>query len=311
MGKLRFGAAENSTFYKKFVEEYAPQNGFTPQVNLYANTTELMEALENGKVDAICTNIMFANENIKLLGRFSPLPVYYITTKGNQALLTELDNAMTRIKLNEPEYETELMAEYFPIFNNTEYTYAEQQYIKNMPEITIGYEVNHEPLTYQNAETGEFAGITRDILDEISKKSGFKFRYEPLPATNVTYDYLKEHKINVVSSVEYNKVNNASRGMQLSTPYLTSEKVFVAKKEIAFDENSKLTLAMATGSGSIAKVIGEAYPNFTIQTYATVAECFEAVHSGRADMLLQNRYVVEPLMVKPIYNDMSLIPAQS
>lgn len=103
MSGLTYGVAEGSTFARKFTEEYAMKAGFTPNTVAYANTTELQNALSNGEVDAIVTNIMFASEDLKLLGWFSPLQVYYIAQTGNQELL-DVDKAMMEIVVESPEF---------------------------------------------------------------------------------------------------------------------------------------------------------------------------------------------------------------
>lgn len=310
MAKLKYGAVQESTFTKKFLEDYSVEAGFTPDVQYYANTTELFDALYAKEVDAIVTNVMFYDESIKMLAKFSALPVYYITQKGNTELLEELDEAMTTIRLNDPSFEAELLAEYFQIYNSTQLTYEEQQYVENMPEIKIGYMVNHEPLSYTDPETGEFAGISREILDRISEITGFTFSYVPLPATNVTTDYLVENDIHVICNVEYNETNLSLSNMKISSPYLESEKVIVAKNDIEFDSESALTIALATGSATIEDEIKKEYPNFNFEIYGTMEECFEAVHTGKADALMDNRYVAETLLNKPIYQDMSVIPIQ-
>ena len=299
MASLKYGGAENSTFTNQFLTEYSVNAGFTPDITLYANTTELFQALRSGAVDAVVTNIMFADDDLKLLGRFSPMPVYYITSRAGSELLAELDDAMTTLRLNDPSFETELMSHYFPVFNNVQLSYAEHRFIKDVPAITIGYQVNHAPLSYTDKD-GAFAGITRDILDRIAELTGFTFHYVPLPATNVTYDYLREHDIYIISNEEYNNINTGKKLMQLSTPYLESEKVLVAKSQLTFNSDTSLTVALATGSGTLSSVIAQQYPNFTTVAYATVDECFNAVHNGEADALMENRYVVftggEPLL---------------
>ncbi|MDD2979885.1 MAG: response regulator [Hespellia sp.] len=314
LGQMSFGAVsyENSSFTQKFLDEYTVENGFKPRtITYYNNMTEVLAALRSGEVDAAVTNILFADDDLKLLGRFSPMESYYIMPKDNVELRNELDNEMTRLLLNNPSFQAELMSEYFSIYGSSQFTYAEQQYIEDMPEITVGYQVNHAPLSYRDETTGEFSGITRDIMDAIEKKSGFKFKYAALPPTDVTSEYLKKNGINVLSNVEDNDINASTETLQLSTPYLSSEKVFVAPGELKFDEESSLTLALATGSASLSAVIEEAYPNFAIKTYETVEECFEAVKKGEADLMMENRYVVEPLLTKPKFSNMSVIPIQS
>lgn len=310
MAELTYGAVKESTFTTEFLEDYVVDVGFTPDIQYYGNTTELFDALYAGEVDAIVTNVMFYDESIKMLAKFSALPVYYITQKGNTDLLEELNEAMTTIRLNDPSFEAELMAEYFQIFNSTQLTYEEQQYVESMQEIKVGYMVNHEPLSYTDPKTGEFAGISRDILDRISEITGFTFSYVPLPATDVTAEYLREHDIHVICNVEYNETNASLSIMKISSPYLESEKVIVAKNDIEFDSESALKIALATGSATVEDVIKKEYPNFSFEIYGTMEECYEAVRTGKADALMDNRYVVETLLNKPIYQDMSVIPIQ-
>ena len=311
MAKLKYGGAKNSTFTTKFLEEYSVDAGFTPDLTLYNNTTELFDALRSGEVDAIVTNIMFAGDDVMLLGRFHPMPVYYITSKGNTSLLDELNDAMIDVRMADPAFETELMSRYFPMYNNTQFTYDETQFIAAMPVIAIGYQVNQAPLSYTDPNTGEFAGITRDILDKISRKSGLTFQYIALPATDVTYAYLQEHQIHVLSNVEYNDINASQSTMQLSTPYLESAKVLVSRQNLTLNADSSLHVALSTGSATLTKVIAEAYPYFQIEVYATAEECFNAVKNGTCDATMQNRQVAEVQLTNPAYSDLSVLPIQS
>ena len=100
-------------------------------------------------------------------------------------------------------------------------------------------------------------------------------------------------------------------GLHLSTPYLETEKVFIAKDQLEFSEDSALTIATCSGSGTLTDSIHELYPNFTLKNYDTVEETFHAVETGEADILLQNRYVLESFLQKPAYKNLSVLPVQS
>ncbi|MDO4556954.1 MAG: response regulator, partial [Lachnospiraceae bacterium] len=82
------------------------------------------------------------------------------------------------------------------------------------------------------------------------------------------------------------------------------------KPGLKFDENSTLTVAIATGSATLTKVLAEYYPNFKVKVYNNAQACFEAVRSGEADLLMQNRYVAERLLDKPLYRSMDIMPVQ-
>lgn len=309
LGRLRFGGAENSTFTKNFLLR-AEEKGFQPDLTYYKNTTELFEALHSKEVDAIVTNIMFSDEGIKMVDRFSPLPVYYISTNDNTYLLDKLYEAMCAVELNNPNFKTELMGKYFPYFNNTQFTHSELNYIEEMPAIVIGYWPSGRPFTYTDEKTGELSGITRDILDRISEISGLKFQYKALSSTQIDMDYLMENEIYTICGAVYNDKNLSISNLWLSTSYFKSENVLVGKENITFDSTTSLRLA-ATSPYSLPNDIRKQYPNFQIKYYGDVEICFEMIRQDKADILVQNRYVVENYMAKPIYNNMKVLPVQS
>lgn len=309
MKHLRFGGAENSTFTQNFLLR-AEEKGFKPDLTYYKNTTELFAALRNKEVDAIITNIMFSDEGLKIIDRFSPLPVYYISSNDNTYLLDQLYEAMCAVELNSPNFKTELMGKYFPYFSNTQFTHSELNYIKEMPEISIGYWPSGRPFTYTDKKTGELLGITRTILDRISEISGLKFQYVAIPSKNVDLNYFAEHQIYAICGVVYNEKNLSASDLWLSTSYFKSENVLVGKEDIDFDSNAVFKLA-AISPYSLPDDLYKQYPNFEIEYYDDIETCFEMVRKGKADFLMQNRYVVENYLSKPIYHNMKVFPVQS
>lgn len=310
MATLKYGGAVNSSFTKKFLEEYSVEAGFVPELTLYANTTELFLALESGEVDAIVTNVMFAQEGIKLLGRFSAFPVYYISWKGNQALLEELDEALLSIRMQNPSYENELMTQYLPVLSDIQFTHAEKQFLQSIGEINIGYPVNQKPIAYLD-EDGECAGITREILDKISENLGIAFHYIPIKGSEATYEYLLKNKIYVVASVGHNEEAAENEFISVSEPYLNSEMVFVSKNFIDFGTSSHYKLAFSSTSEILKESIIEAYPNVTYEIYDTVEECFWAVKNGEADALMNDRYIIESVLGNPNFEGFHVVPMQN
>lgn len=312
MSEMNFGAVnyEGSGFTTAFIDKYSKTNHITPKsITYYDKMPEVLEALNNGSVDAVVTNILFYNEDYKMLGRFSPLQSYYILQKDSP-YLDELNEAMLSIMLNNPSFQSDLMAEYFQLYDNTRLTYAEQKYVDEMPEIKVGYQENHAPISYTD-ENGEFKGIARDIMDKISEISGFHFNYVSLGTGKIDEEYLKKNGFYVLCGVEYNNINQQVTQMHLSQPYLQTEKVFVAKNKLIFSEDSTPTVAVTEGSTTLEASVHDTYPNFKIVNYDKVEDIFKAVDRGEADMLVQNRYVVEPFLSKPKYKDMSILPVQS
>ncbi len=187
-------------------------------------------------------------------------------------------------------------------------TEEEKEYIASQKDpLKVGYVQDRVPISFPD-ENGELGGISRYIFDHISEITGLKFDYVALPTGEVTYDYLLGEKFDLVTSVEYNEENKKARGILISSPYLSSRKVVVAKDDLEFRYDAHLSVAISTGSQTIRKVLGAAYPNFELIDYPSIADCFEAVNSGEADLMIQNQYVVEYWFSKPKYEKLKVIP---
>ncbi len=187
-------------------------------------------------------------------------------------------------------------------------TPEERDFIASHDTLRIGYVQDRIPISF-TGEDGSLAGISRYIFDHVSELCGIDFEYVPLPAGDVTYDYLLSADLDLVSSVEYNKENINARGILISEPYLSSRKVVVARDGLEFKYDANLKIAISTGSQTLRKVLGASYPNFELVDYPSIDACFDAVNSGEADLMIQNQYVVEYWMSKPAYEKLKVIPA--
>ncbi len=178
-------------------------------------------------------------------------------------------------------------------------------------EITIGCSIQNIPLLFQNKKTGQLEGITIDILDMISEATGITFRYQILPPGKITYEDLQRLQIDMVTGVEYHEINKNSPGIVMTEPYLHAEKVFVCKKGVVFQPDSKMVIAVASGSQTLEKVIQQQYPKFEVLFYDTTEEALSALLSGKADAVLQNQYTIERLLYKPMYEDLQIVARAS
>ncbi len=187
------------------------------------------------------------------------------------------------------------------------FTEEEQEYIDRGETLKVGYVRDRRPVSFQGKD-GELTGISRFIFDRIAEISGLKFEYVELPEGDVTYEYLWQEEFDLVTGVEYNKENQMAKGILMSDPYLSSRKVIAANDGLSFKPDASYKVAISTGSQTIKKVIRAQFPNFELVDYPTIEACFDAVYRGEADLLMQNQYVVEYWLYKPIYKDLVVIP---
>lgn len=300
---------EKDSIHSVTFEEYAKANDFTPHIVYYKDFPSMVEALNVGEIDALADNIMRTQKNMKLLGKFGTSMYYFMMRKGDSKRLYELDQAMYQIDVDTPTFEQELVTKYFPIYDLESLTKEEIEYAQNMRELVVGLPVNTDPVSYLDEETKEIGGITREILDRVAVNAGLKFKYVALPDGQITYRELQELGIDLIACVEYNSVNAKSKGVHLSSPYFQAKKVIVCERGSKFDPDKEMTLAIVSGSQTLAAVIQNTYPAFKIVTYTTASECLDAVKKGEADGMMYNQYSVERLLQKPEYEELSALAA--
>ena len=284
-------------------------HGFDVELCYYATYEECKAVLDAGEVDALVTSILYYDEAYKVLDSFFPQPFYFMTYKENKELMGKLNTAMSRIQTAYPTLLEELLYAYYPVYETQFYTREELEYVENGRTLRVAYVADRKPLSFTD-ENGQLAGISRELLNQISAISGLKFEYVELPEGKITYEYLQEQKIDLLTGVEYNRANMSSKGIFLSRPYITARKVLVSGPGFVYRADRTYSLAIVEGSKTFNEVIAEKYPNMKVVEYKTVEECFKALYSEEVDLLLQNQYVVESLMGKPAYSTFSVVPIE-
>ncbi len=192
-----------------------------------------------------------------------------------------------------------------------ELTAEELAYRGRVGEVTIGCPVGDCPLLFQDEKTGEVEGIVVDILDMVSDATGLAFRYQALPSGQITYDDLQRLEVDLLAGVENNGFNAEARGIAMTNSYLHAAKVFVCKNGTEFHPDDAMTIAVNSGSQTLEKVVQAQYPRFEILFCSSTEEALSALHSGKADAVLQNQYTVERILSKPIYEDLQIVATAS
>lgn len=303
---IKIGCVDSFIMKDDFLR-YAKANGFKPRMKYYHDNNELLSALNNHQIDAAVASYATSyGDSKKLLARFSPSPYYYMMNKGNEDLMEQLDNALDKLQTENPSFSNQLLKEYYPKFNIVPYTKKELEYIKQTPTLRMGF-MMREPLSYLDNE-GNPVGIIIELMNLIAEKSGLKFEYIPLSGESITYDDLRKKNLQLITGVEYTKVNKTSIGLSLSAPFMTSKKVLVGRKGIRFAANASFKIAVSTGSMTLEETIKEKYPYFEIMNMESTSDCLEAVLSGKVDVMMQSQYAVEKLLAKPKYEKLIVIP---
>lgn len=304
MKDFSFGMVKDYVRKTEFLE-YLLYNGIeNPNIKEYETTADMHDALDKGEIDAFVHTFTEVKEGQRILGRFAPRPFYYITYKGNDELLRELNKAIVDVKMNKPELETELMNQYYydKFDKAVLLTTDEKKYLEEKKTINIGYLDNCYPFSY--VEEGEFKGLTRDMLESGLNITGLEIKYVLLEDSQEAKAALADGSIDVFAY--------STDGDAVLREYNLKSICDYAQVPVALvmDKNAKIenidALATVSFLEEKAKSVAVA-EGAQIYTFENQQSCIDALTKEQVDAVLCNGYFVENLMrTKLKYNDLQI-----
>lgn len=307
-------AMMDGSFQNEEFREFAKKNGFSYKEMLYENISDGYEALEKGEVDAVAAGSLAVNTTYRSVCQFGSDPFYFMTAKQNQDIIDDIDSALGQIKALNQSLESDLYDKYYgssaakaPIA----YTREEAEWLAKKEKVTVALIPANLPFSYQN-DNGDMAGITKDIVDLIAQKSGLNIQYTLLEAGQSTMDYLEKNPNNFVAGVEVDNPNFTKENNVITDAYYTDDVVLVCNPDTRYDIDApkdSYRLALPASYTALISYVKQMYPQFTIKTYKTNEICLEHVKDGDADFLAQNINTIKPLLQKPLFSEMTILPS--
>lgn len=298
-----FGAMQNLTYgcvstyvRKQEFLEYLKGHGIeSPRVREYENTEDLQNALASGEIDALVHSLTEIREGQRVVGRFAPMPFYYITYPGNDDLLRELNQGVADLKMNRPELENELMVKYYD--NRLDHTILltseEKQYIEEKKTLTVGWLDGCYPFSYE--EEGAPRGLSMQILEEVFVSTGLSFNYIKMENMETAKQSLAEGSIDMINYCSEGIGNTKQRGGALTKIYAQVPMVVVMKRNSRTEEIRTLAVTeeYLYEEGGASLFAGEQTELLILQS---PEECLQAVRAGDAEAALCDGYLAEYLL---------------
>ena len=304
MKDITFGIVKTYVRRAEFIQ-YLRDNGVSnPKLKEYDSTAELKEAMEQEEVDAIVHSFTETSEGHRLIGRFAPMPFYYITYKGNDDVMRELNQAIADLKINQPQLETDLMNKYYEsrLDKTVVFTTEEKTYLAEGHTVVVGYLDGYYPFSYE--ENGEYRGLTRKLLESGPASVGLNFSYQKMETLRDAESALQRGTIDIIAYC-------TDSTEALSEYQLTSVKEYANIPLVIVMKESK-------GLGSLSSLATVPYLHteaghavdtgwVSVVTYDTQQECLDAVQKDTVDAVLCDGYLAEYLLSTELkYNKMEV-----
>ncbi len=290
MKEITFGMVKTYVRKKEFLQ-YMADNGINaPKIREYHSTAELYQALETGQIDAMVHTFMEVQEGQRLIGRFAPRPYYYITYRGNDEVMRELNYAIADLKMNEPELETRLMNRFYQskLDKSIVFSTEEKKYIADAGPLVVGYFDSYYPFIYE--EDGECKGLTREILEGAAALTGLSLQWKRVATPEEASEALAGGDIDIMSYCVHKESEMGEKQLKKLDEYTQVPLVLVMEK--TREPNSIGTLAVVPYLEE--KAVNVVNPEKTDLLFLdSQADCLEAIRQKKADAALCDGYLAE------------------
>lgn len=222
----------NGTIDGEKVVSMCKRRNIHPQIIKKASNTELLSALDNKELDAIGETFLGSSSKYRVIAEFDPMAMYFTITKTESKLLSELNDAMEKISINNPNFQNSLYHKYFSVSNGQNPTFSkkEQQYINGSRVLRVALQINNAPYGYIN-KNGVPTGAVVDMFDKISNMSGLHFVFVPVNNAVDAMKIVEEGKADIVGRCLDDSIAASKYKLLLTNQYITVTLTQISKKE--------------------------------------------------------------------------------
>ena len=199
---------------------YAAVNDFAYDLLLCDSSDDMVQAVYDGRADAILQSDVSLPDDFHCIGRFSPTPYYFAVAPGETALLQELNDAMQNLQSSQPSLQTELYDAYFRCTGSFQISDKYRGCVEALGTLRVLFFSGDAP--YQYIRDGELTGFAVEYFDGFAESTGL--RYEPVVADTVeeAAALIGDGKVDLVACVASNSPLLSLGNMQFTAPYFNS-----------------------------------------------------------------------------------------
>lgn len=281
------------------LEQFARTNGFAVKQIFCQSPQEQVALMKEGKADVLLAkDINLGLKGLNIIARFSPVPFYFTTTKGNKEIVQELNQALSTIAKVNPYFQESLKEKYFDFQSeNITLTEEEQQYIESRGVVNVAVLAQKAPIQYIDKD-GNPRGISVDLLNYIEKETGLKFHIQFMESFDEYEDYILSSKADMIAGISNELLQYKWQHINTTNPYLNAGISIILNNKLKISEFEGKRLAMAEGYAYNGAYKGE------IGYYNTTKEAIEAVHRGEADYCYVNDYSAQYYTSRPDWSNL-------
>lgn len=221
---------------------------------------------------------------------------YFAVSKSRPELLSELNNAMSRIQEEDPLYNRTLYSKYLDTAKISHYLSAEESaWLADHGPIRVGYRDNYLAFCAKDKKTGELTGALKDYLDAASDcLENARLEFEPVAfsTAGAAMEALKNGEVDCVFPVNLTDYDGEKQGVFITPALMHTDMAAVIREADvdSFTKKERVAVAVNVGNPNYEMFLLDHFPQWRTVFFEDTASCLRAIADEQADCLLISSY---------------------
>ena len=281
-----------------YFRDWAEANGVRAEIVEMTGTEEYnITQLKLGSIDlyASLDGIVKAGDAVPAC-KIGSSDIFFAVSKARPELLSELNNAMTRVLDENPLYNRTLYAKYLQSTKISHYLSAEESaWLAAHGPIRVGYRDNYLAFCAKDGETGELTGALKDYLDAASDcLENAHLEFEPLAysTAGAAMEALKNGDVDCVFPVNLTDYDGELQGVFITPALMRTDMAAVVREADvdSFAKKERVAVAVNVGNPNYEMFLLDHFPQWRKVYFEDTPGCLRAIADEQADCLLISSY---------------------
>lgn len=272
---------------RPYADEYFEKNRITPEYIECRSVEDQIQAVCSGEADVMLNSSLEFIPNMTVVAEFSPQTLYFAT--DDQDLLKELDDALSYISQANPMFTSQLYEKHF-IDDDQDLTLEEQRFIQQAEPYVVAVLENQAPYQYKDNSTGEYKGISIELLRRIAQTTGLQFTFRSVPSWDDIPDLIQSGEVQIIAGIPYDFDFALERELTISRSFASAPYMLIANFSFPGVSKGQRLALMEVSTYTEGYYVGD------VIRFPTMGDCIEAVYTGEADYTYVDLYTAQYFM---------------
>ena len=281
-----------------FFREWEKENGVQAElVELTLSVDESLKMLARGELDMYIALDAYLDAGVAVpVCKIGESDYYFAVSKARPELLTELNNAMSRIRDEDPYFNQKLNAKYIKAAGvNFFLSGEEEEWLSGHGPIRVGYQDNYLAFCAKDPKTGELTGALREYLriaSDCLENAHIDFEAVAYPTAASALEAVKSGEVDCAFPANLTNYDGETQGFYMTPPLMSTDMSAVIRESdlSTFAKKDRVTVAVNTGNTNYDMFLLDHFPNWRSIYFEDTPEGLRAIAEGRVDTLLISNY---------------------